>query len=542
MKKSKLLLASAAIFLGLLFFPNCKTYYFRSNYQNTNGLLYESGLEQTKPFLKAHLKNGDVCVMRDNWQIDPKENVLSGEGATYNFNRDKAKYGAISIPIDSVAIFETNTKIIKSENERIAALAILTAVDVIVGIICLTNPKACFGSCPTFYINPDQNFHYADAEGFTRAIIPAMEYTDIDALKNGRVTSTSFSLTMKNEALETHCVKEIKLLAFPKKAGEHVFQSPDDDFYLSDKIYPLAGAKADEGDITGLLLTPDHKERFSLSDPENLSSREEIFLNFDLPEKPANTGLVLDFRQTLMTTYLFYSAMGFMGDNVSDVFARMERDSVIRRKFDGTTKELGKIDVYQWNTPNNAWELQGQFSETGPIAINRQIVPLIPNSGNQEIKLKLVVNRGLWRLDYAGIASIVKKAEPIEILPDLVTSKGKLDEAALQEINDPDKYLISMPGSEYRFNFSLPPGNTDYELFLSSKGYYLEWMRQNWIKDKDLMRLRQMVVNPKEFLKKEAKEYKQYETVMEQEFWNTKIDTKLFSYHEIAIGTKVHAN
>lgn len=532
MKKKKLLLAFVFIVGGLLLFSTCKNYYFRSNYQNANGLLYESKQQTTKPFLKAHLKNGDVCVMRDQWQIDPQTNILSGEGTTYDFTRNKARYGAISIPVDSVAIFETNTKILQSENERIMALAILTAVDIIVGIICLTNPKACFGSCPTFYINPEQNFHYADAEGFTRAITPSMEYTDIDALKNPPITGTSFSLTMKNEALETHCVKEIKLLAFPKKAGEHVFQSPDDDFYLSDKIYPLAEAKANEGDITDLLKNPDHKERFSLSDSENLSSREEIFLTFDLPDKPANPGLVLDFRQTLMTTYLFYSAMGFMGDNVSDVFARMERDSVIRRKFDGTTQELGKIDVYEWNDGNNTWEMQGQFSETGPIAINRQLIPLAVNSGKNNIRLKLVLNKGLWRLDYAAIAAIDRKAEPIEILPDLVTNKGKLDDQALQNLNDPEKYLISMPGSEYRFNFSLPLKNTDYELFLSSKGYYLEWMRQNWIKDKDLLRLRQMVVNPKEFLKQEAREYKQYETVMEQEFWNTKIDTRLFSYHE----------
>lgn len=532
MKKNKLLLAFIFIVAGLLFFSTCKTYNFRSNYQNANGLLYESKQLQTKPFLKAHLKNGDVCIMRDNWQIDTQTNVLSGEGATYDFNREKARFGAVSIPVDSVAIFETNTKILKPEKERIAALTILTAVDIIVGIICLTNPKACFGSCPTFYINPDQNFHFADAEGFTRAITPSMEYTDIDALKNAPIRSTSFSLTMKNEALETHCVKEIKLLAFPKKEGEHIYQSPTDNFYLSDKIYNLTGATADEGKITGLLLTPDHNERFSLSDPENLSSREEIFLNFAVPDKPVNPGLVLDFRQTLMTTYLFYSAMGFMGDNVSDVFARMERDSVIRRKFDGTTKELGKIDVYEWNELNNTWEMQGQFSETGPIAINRQILPLTGNSGNGEIRLKLLVNKGLWRLDYAGLASIVCQADPIEILPDCVVNKGKLDDEALKNINDPDKYLISMPGSEYRFNFSLPLKNTDYELFLSSKGYYLEWMRQNWIKDKNLMKLRQMVVNPKEFLKQEAWEYKQYETVMEKEFWNTKIDTRLFSYHE----------
>ena len=89
-----------------------------------------------------------------------------------------------------------------------------------------------------------------------------------------------------------------------------------------------------------------------------------------------------------------------------------------------------------------------------------------------------------------------------------------------------------MPGSEYSLGFLLPQANTEYELFLYSKGYYLEWMRQKWIKDKDLLKLRQMVYNPKKYLKEEAENFKKYETTMEEVFWNSKIDTKTFSYYE----------
>ena len=89
-----------------------------------------------------------------------------------------------------------------------------------------------------------------------------------------------------------------------------------------------------------------------------------------------------------------------------------------------------------------------------------------------------------------------------------------------------------MPGSEYEFNFILPEQNEDYELFLYSEGYYLEWMRRNWIKDKNLLKLRQMVENPKKYLRSEAKKYKRYETTLEREFWNSKINTETFSYYE----------
>lgn len=511
----------------------CKTYYFRSNYKDTNSLIHATNNIQTKPYLKAHLKNGDVCILRDSWIVDTVTNVLTGTGTKYNFNRIKISEGSISIPIDSVAIFETNKKIKNPEAGRIAALSILAGLDVIAGIICISNPKACFGSCPTFYINENDNFHYADAEGFSNAISPSLEYYDIDALDNKPLFQNTFSITMKNEALETHCVNDVKLLAYPRKKGERVYQSPTNDFYLCENNYSLTHASANEGDITTLLKNEDRQERFSFSDENNLSSKEEVFLTFNNVKNADKLGLVLNFRQTLMTTYFIYSAMGYMGDEVGDIFAKMEMNKETKEKLKGgIKKELGNIDIYLWNEQKNDWELQNGVYETGPIAINRQFIPLQHLSSSSKIKLKLVLNKGLWRIDYVALTNIKDKVKPIEITPTNILNKGKVDNTALLEIKNPEKYLISMPGSEYKFNFTLPSADTDYELFLYSKGYYLEWMREHWLKDKDLLKLKQMVDNPKKYLMVEAKNYKRYETTMEHEFWNSKIDTKTFSYYE----------
>ena len=135
-------------------------------------------------------------------------------------------------------------------------------------------------------------------------------------------------------------------------------------------------------------------------------------------------------------------------------------------------------------------------------------------------------------MDYLALTNIKEKVKPLEIAPSSILDKGKIDHKALSSINDPKKYLISMPGSAYKFNFDLPKHTDDYELFLHTKGYYLEWMREHWIKDKNLLKLRQMVEQPKKYLRVEAEAYKRYETNMEQEFWNSKIDTKIFSYYE----------
>ena len=512
---------------------SCKKYNFRANYKDVNSLLHSSSYSLQKPYLKAHLRNGNVCILGGSWEVDSLTKSVKGQGEVFDFKRSKISQGPISILVDSVLIFETNTKLIEPESGRITALSILAGVDILLGVYCITNPKACFGSCPTFYINEKDNFHFADAEGFSNAISPSLEYYDIDALNNKLIVEDTFSIVMKNEALETHCVNDVKLLAFPKKNNERVFQSVSNNFYKCDSVFPLVFAEGNEGDITAYLKEEDRLERFSLADANNLNSKEEIYLTFNNSKDARNLGLVLNFRQTLMTTYFIYSAMGYMGDEVGDIFANVEASKETMKKLNkGIKEKLGNIDVYLWNENKNIWDFQYGFYETGPIASNRQFIPLNSSLINHSIKVKIVLNKGLWRIDYAALANIIEEVKPVEIHPEIILNKGKIDNKAIAALNDPGKYLISMPGSEFKLKFIFPEKGINYEFFLYSKGYYLEWMRKHWLKDKDLLKLKQMVDNPKKYLKVEAKNYKLYELQMEHEFWNSKIDTKTFSYDE----------
>ena len=182
--------------------------------------------------------------------------------------------------------------------------------------------QSLFGSCPTFYINETDNFHYADAEGFSNAISPSMEYFDIDALNNQKVSGDEFSIMMKNEALETHCINDVKLFAYPLEKGERVYQSPSNDFFLCENEYSLSQANAEEG-ITTLLKSNERIERFSLSDENNLISKEEVYLTYDQVAHTDSLWTHFKFPPTLLTTYLIYSAMGYIGDEV-DIFAKIE--------------------------------------------------------------------------------------------------------------------------------------------------------------------------------------------------------------------------
>jgi hypothetical protein len=527
----KPIISVIVIFTGLLFYSSgCGKFYFRSEYKNANELLHDSRLLSTKPFLKAHYKNGNVCVLYDTWQITNSGDVVQGKGTLYDFNRRRMFDGNYSIAVDSVAIFESNVKIDNPEAGRVAALTVLIGIDGLFGLICLSNPKACFGSCPTFYVNPNDQFHYSDAEGFSSAISPNMEYGDIDALRVTSSRQQNFTIFMKNEALETHCIKDIKLLAYPIQEGQSVFQTNHDAFLRCGKSHHPVKAIGEEGDVTDLLSVDDRLERFSLTDPKNLSSKEEIYISFDQLNHGKKYGLLIDFRQTLLTTFLIYNAIGYMGDEVGDFFARIERGENVQQKLkSGIMKELGEIEVHVWDDKAGDYVYQGGLFETGPIAINRQLVPfeIQPSKGN--MKLKLVLNKGLWRIDCTKLVELQTEVQPIVIIPSKIFKQDSTGGTQLHLDDLKKQHLVSLPSDLYEWTFNLPDPNQDYQLFLYSKGYYLEWMRSSWLKDKNLLLLRKIIENPAAYLKDQARQYKIYEQHMEHEFWGSRIDIKSIS-------------
>ncbi len=43
--------------------------------------------------------------------------------------------------------------------------------------------------------------------------------------------------------------------------------------------------------------------------------------------------------------------------------------------------------------------------------------------------------------------------------------------------------IVTLPGDAYQLAYRLPEHPERYELFLESRGYYLEWMRREWMAD-----------------------------------------------------------
>lgn len=512
------------LFIGLY---SCRKIYvdhqFRQTYEDVNEAIDRSVNDD--PYFKIHLKNGDVSLM-ENWELNGLNDSIHGEGTVYDFNRNTIHEGKHTIKLEDIAIIETNqlNEIKGMDKDRISTLSIMTGIDAMLGILCITNPKACFGSCPTFYIEGEHFIHQARAEGFSSSIAPILERRDVDALKystrNGR-----FKLTMKNEAWESHMVNELHLLAVPKDRFENIFQDKKGRFYSCGSLleFKHATSSTKYGPIKHLRKL-DEQEYFSETDEYDLAKKESILLEW-LPPKSGNYGIALDFRQTLLTTFLLYSGISYMGDEFGDYFAKIETDEKYKNHISNPFRKLGNIDLFLWNEIDNSWETLDAIFETGPIAKNLVLVPLNRNiEAGKPLKLKIEMSKGMWRIDCVALTPIKKLVEPLKVDPSSITAIYGENYSVEQVKFDDDKYVVSFPGDVYDFQFDLPDisANQEYELFLSTKGYYLEWIRQAWIKDKQPEKLKKMLLNDKKTWRDLAQEYKSIEMDMESVFWNSK--------------------
>lgn len=470
-------------------------------------------LRESSPFLKVHMKNGNTYVLQA-WEMDAPRQRVIGTGTLYSALRDTLKQGEFLVGIDSVAIFETN--VIQTSGTA-TALTIFTGITAAVTIYCIANPKTCFGSCPTFYIS-DGDVMHLKAEGFSASIAPSLEATDIDALLRARVTDNTFEIQMRNEALETHVVRSVDLLALPRGKGTSVFADIDGSFWECTSLISPASARAPEGDCRRLLLYADENERYSRADSTYLGEKETIDIEFtDIPHQPC--GLVIGCRQTLLSTYLLYQTFAYMGNDAGYWFAQIERNTL--KQHPNTIQTiLGVIEISIKDSLGN-WKAVGQIDEYGPLATDIHLVRLGTLSGNTA-QVRLKMTKGNWRIDYVALAGLSRTVEAIRLQPCLVLNNGLEDKRAQGMLCDSTLALITLPGDIYTFKYRVPDDTGDYELFLQSRGYYLEWIRKEWVEEENALLLAEIFFNPEAALKRLAPEFKYVEEEMEDYFWRSR--------------------
>jgi hypothetical protein len=257
----------------------------------------------------------------------------------------------------------------------------------------------------------------------------------------------------------------------------------------------------------------------STADSTDLATRE--FVDLEFPASGDSVGLVIGSRQTLLSTYLLYQALAYMGRSAGTFLAALERgDANARLRAGGIGRELGGIEV-QARDSSGEWITIGETQETGPLATDVRIIPLL-DLPPSTTRLRLRLTRGHWRIDYVAMATLEERVSPMRLDPVLVRRRGAIDERALSVLLDSSRALTTHPGDEYTLVYELPQDFARYELFLESRGYYLEWMRQEWMAEESPAHVAMMVFDPKKALRELAPQFKKVEPTMESAFWSSR--------------------
>ncbi|GAB3661043.1 hypothetical protein GCM10028791_35280 [Echinicola sediminis] len=483
-------------------------------------------LNPNRKYIKVHLKNGQLYVLH-KWEVKPADKYILGEGRYLDKNRqvievrprDKRKnhpatqFSSFQIPFEDIVIVETNDK---GNSPGVATMVVLGIATTATALVCLVDPKSCFGSCPTFYVENEGELSLV-GEGFSSSISPSLEGTDWDMIDVPVKLGQQARISVMNEALETHMIRNIHLIACKRTPGLDVLQNPKGEFYQVNSPIAPKNAVHNGQSIRQEIKEKDMLEWFSLSDATDLSKKEELYVEFD--NSYGQSGLVLTKRQSLMTTFLFYQSLAFLGNANAYYLAKLENgDDWLRKRVYKIYDLLGGIEVAIWH--DNQWNTLETINEAGPITSDTHLINL-PSSNSPTIKVRLRMTKGLWRINRLNLTEVTEKVAPEKIAPIAINHKGESPDNSLTLLLDENSYLVSYPGDDYEILFPIN-WREDHQYFIESTGYYIEWIREEWLGEQDLRMVKKMLIRPKAYLRKMAPYYKIREPHMEDIFWQTR--------------------
>lgn len=492
----------------------------RATFENLEDAALENVVQNGRITLQGYYEDGSSIEFKQGWTV-MDTNVVRGEARRRNVHgvlRDQ-DFKITELSAEDIVLWRTSRMLEQSERAVFLGSFLLVAMDAGVGVYCLSNPKDCFGSCPTFYQGESDHLFKSDAEGFTHAITPSLEHADIDALPELMSPGEEY-LTMKNEALETHNIRSVELLAVPYEQGSSVMHTVDDAFYRVRE--GVAVEVRDTDGPVSLVQERDNLEWYALASPDDLAEKMELVLDFQ-PKPGVRYGLQCTYRQTLMSTYLFYGTLEAMGQEYGRRMVQMDHSAWQKHWLlkGGIMQYLGGIDVH-----DSKGRTVGAFEETGPIAPNTQLLVL----GELDGPLTLELTKGLWRIDHIALVEILEEVQPTVHVVNGVDKNGVASRASLEALTDADAHLVSLPGEQWTLYFESVPEPS--HVFLRSQGYYHEWSRTTWNDPGNIDRLEYMITHPRKFLREEAQAYKLYESDMEPLFWASKIQTPILTSYE----------
>jgi hypothetical protein len=431
--------------------------------------------------VKAHLKDGSTVVYPSG--VTVTADALVGRGTRYEatlVNSTAVNTVALS---DVVGMESYRTRTNGAQSFLVSSLVTAGAV---FGTAALA--VAIFGSCPTVY---SEDGKVEEAELFSSSIAPLFEGRDIDRLHAKGDDRGVVTLDVRNEAMETHYLNHLQLLAVEHDADEVVV--PDArgaPLVVRNPVAVAAATSRDGRDLRQALAGPDgqfYRTDQRIVDAATAKDMDD-WIDVTVPVDPGakSAALVFRMRNSLLNTTLLYEVMlgpagaasiDWLGEGLMKI---------------STAVELGRWHQQRAGLHISVWR-DGTYQEvarvpdSGPISWHDVAAAVPVPAGETNLRIRLSYLADHWRIDRLGVSFSMRNA-PARAVPlaSVTTRDGKRDETARARMSVPDdEYLQTNPGQSFVARFDAGQGTSGKlrTFLLSSQGYYTEWIRGAWVRE-----------------------------------------------------------
>jgi hypothetical protein len=436
----------------------------------------ETPIEISSP-VKAHLYDGSTVVFPEG--INVYDGKVHGQGEKFNVALENNKF-VDEIALDEIAAMESFQTPVNAAATT-AASTVGTAGWIALGALAAF---ALFGSCPTVY-SADFGDAILEAELFSYSIAPSFQARDLDKLGIKRVQDGYFELDFRNEMLETHYIDHLEVLEVTHAANELAYpDSTGRPIVVGRTVAPVSAVDQDGRNILPEVAFADGEvwaatsNRLANVGPADF--HDSLDLEFELPEESGDVALVFSMRNSMLNTVLLYdvmlkeqgfAALNWMGHDLNHLGNRAELGLWYRDNMGMT------ISVWR----DGKFRKVGRIGDQGPIAWSERAFVLdAPRGDSLKVRLSFVADN--WRIDQVSIAIDIQRGKvrtiPVATARSLDVHRPDIPEYLAQ----PDEtYLITRPGESVQVGFEVGESRQPRTFFLASEGYYMEWMRSEWL-------------------------------------------------------------
>ena len=424
---------------------------------------------------RVHLQDGSTALVRTPWTV--AGDTVHGAFAVYD-RRLTLSDSVSAIPIDRVTGIETYTP--RSDAAASIGLSVLATGASIAAVSALA--VAIFGSCPTVY-SDSAGAELLEAEGFSYSIAPLLETRDVDVLRarpgpDGRIT-----LTVRNEAAETHYINHIEVLAVQRADSETVAPDPTGLPLAVSGWVRYRATDRDARNVTDVLAGRD--SLVYASDSTWLqgadTSRLHDWIDLALPPMQADSvAILLRARNSLLTTILLYDQMlASRGAHAADWIGQDLGDL-------GTVLTLGRwyakeMGMHVQVRDSAGWRDVGRLGDPGPIAWDETAI-MVPVPRGAATTVRLWFPMDGWRIDQVQVATRARRPRWRAIAADTLRDPHGIERDTLRTriAGADDEYLVTQPGDAFTVTFPTDATERSDEFLLAMQGYYIEWIRPAW--------------------------------------------------------------